>query len=144
MNSNADKGGSRRSAGSIGPWIKREGLALLVDLYELTMLAGYQATGRAQQRACFEYFFRELPTDNGFAVSAGLEQLLDFLEALRFEKEDLEYLAGTGIFVLTDFVYASRMDMLPSLGKIWWQAVIFLIVIISVSIIWGLMNRAGA
>jgi len=73
-------------------------LALLVDLYELTMLAGYQATGRAQQRACFEYFFRELPTDNGFAVSAGLEQLLDFLEALRFEKEDLEYLAGTGIF----------------------------------------------
>ena len=84
--------------GALGPWIKREGLALLVDLYELTMLAGYQATGRDQQQACFEYFFRELPPDNGFAVSAGLEQLLDFLQGLRFQTEDLDYLKGTGLF----------------------------------------------
>ncbi len=98
MNAKPHKDGPRRGAGSIGPWLKREGLALLVDLYELTMLAGYYAGGRANQRACFEYFFRELPTDSGFAVSAGLQQLLDFLEGLRFENEDLEYLAGTGIF----------------------------------------------
>ncbi len=98
MNSKSDKDSPRSGEGGIGPWIKREGLALLVDLYELTMLAGYQAGGRTEQPACFEYFFRELPADNGFAVSAGLEQLLDFLEGLCFEAQDLDYLAGTGIF----------------------------------------------
>ena len=89
---NADEDSPRSGEGGIRPWVKREGLALLVDLYELTMLAGYQAGGRTEQRACFEYSFRELPADNGFAVSAGLEQLLDYLEGLRFEGQDLDYL----------------------------------------------------
>lgn len=52
-------------------WTRREGLALLTDLYELTMMAGYARSGRAEQRVQFEYFFRSLPPHGGFVVTAG-------------------------------------------------------------------------
>jgi len=73
-------------------WYRREGLALLTDFYELTMMAGYLRQGRTEQRVCFEYFFRNLPPDSGFAVSAGLAPFLEYLENLRFHDDDLEYL----------------------------------------------------
>ena len=55
---------------SAQPWCQREGLALLTDLYELTMVAGFWKEQRAGQRVCFEYFFRRLPPNAGFAVAA--------------------------------------------------------------------------
>lgn len=67
-------------------WFSREGLALLTDLYELTMMAGYWKEGRTEQQASFDYFFRSLPPHAGFAVMAGLEPLLDYLEHLRSRK----------------------------------------------------------
>lgn len=79
-------------------WRTRAGLALLTDFYELTMMAGYLAEGRTEQRACFEYFFRSLPPHAGFAVFAGLEPFLSYLENLRFEDDDLAYLASLGVF----------------------------------------------
>ncbi len=58
------------------------------------MLYGYWQSGRTQGWACFEYFFRDLPPDSGFAVFAGLAPLLSYLEHFRFNEEDLDYLAS--------------------------------------------------
>ena len=51
------------------PWRTRESLALLTDFYELTMMAGYLKEDRAESRVCFEYFFRYLPPNAGFACT---------------------------------------------------------------------------
>jgi nicotinate phosphoribosyltransferase len=79
-------------------WARREDLALLTDFYQLTMMGGYWKTGRKDLTACFNYSFRDLPPHNGFAVAAGLEQLLDLVEGLRFTDQDLGYLSGLGAF----------------------------------------------
>ena len=79
-------------------WARREDMALLTDFYELTMMSGYWRTGRHELPTSFEYFFRDLPPDNGFAVAAGLEQFLDLVEHFRFTECDLDYLAGLSIF----------------------------------------------
>ena len=71
---------------------------LFTDLYELTMLAGYYACGKQDQPAVFEYFFRKLPQHTGFAVFAGLDDLLDDLQDFHFSESDLEYLDSLGIF----------------------------------------------
>ncbi len=73
-------------------------LALLTDLYQLTMLAGYHACNKIEQRSSFELFFRRLPFQGGFCVAAGLEPALHYLRNLRFEDHELEYLKGLGIF----------------------------------------------
>ena len=73
-------------------WYRREGLALLTDFYQLTMIAGYLREKRADQQVCFEYFFRSLSPDSGFAVAAGLESFLDYLSHLQFLDDDIEYL----------------------------------------------------
>ncbi|MBI4551227.1 MAG: nicotinate phosphoribosyltransferase [Candidatus Latescibacteria bacterium] len=66
--------------------------ALLTDYYSLTMAQGYDALGRGQQRAVFEYVFRSLPPDTGYAVFAGLDPLLDDFQSLCFAEEDFAYL----------------------------------------------------
>ncbi|MCD4814706.1 nicotinate phosphoribosyltransferase [bacterium] len=80
------------------PWIKRQDMALLTDFYELTMLSGYLRNGLANQQVIFEYFFRTLPPNNGFVITAGLEQFIDYLESLVFSPSDLDYLAGLNLF----------------------------------------------
>ena len=80
------------------PRFNREGLALLTDFYELTMMSGYWKGGRTQQRVSFDYFFRTLPPNAGFAITAGLDPFLDYLEHLRFEDDDIEYLSTLGVF----------------------------------------------
>lgn len=71
---------------------------LLTDLYELTMLAGYLEEGMAEKTAVFDLFFRKNPFEGGYAVFAGLEPALDYLEDLRFFPEELNYLQGLGLF----------------------------------------------
>jgi len=71
--------------------------ALLTDLYQLTMVTAYHALDM-QRVAVFEFFVRRLPPDRGFLVAAGLEQSLDYLEALRFEPHELRWLESTGRF----------------------------------------------
>ena len=90
--------GKRLAEDPLPAWAGRRGLALLTDLYELTMFAGYLETGIDRRRACFEYFFRELPPHTGFAVFAGLDGLIDALEAFRFNRADLDYLRGLKLF----------------------------------------------
>ena len=79
-------------------WFRREGLALLTDFYELTMMAGYLKENRAGQEVAFDYYFRSLPPHAGFAVAAGLHPFLDYLEHLRFYEDDIEYLRSLGTF----------------------------------------------
>jgi len=71
--------------------------ALLTDLYQLTMLSAYFELGM-QQTAVFEYFVRRLPDTRNFLIAAGLEQVLDYLEALQFTSDELEWLANCGRF----------------------------------------------
>jgi nicotinate phosphoribosyltransferase len=70
---------------------------LLTDLYQLTMVTAYQALGM-DRVAVFEFFVRRLPPQRGFLVAAGLVQVLDYLEMLRFEATDLQWLESTGRF----------------------------------------------
>lgn len=63
-----------------------------VDYYQLTMAQAYFLRGQHEQHAVFDYFFRKLPFHGGYAVFAGLDDLLDILETLRFSEEDLNYL----------------------------------------------------
>lgn len=74
-----------------------ESSALLTDLYQLTMLQTYFERGM-NGTAVFEFFARKLPAGRNFLVAAGLAQCLDFLENLRFEAEELAWLAGCGRF----------------------------------------------
>ena len=99
MKADSNNGPSGVLGGDAGfRWSRRRDLALLTDLYELTMMNGYWRTGRHDSAASFEYFFRELPAHNGFAIAAGLEQLLDHLEGFRFDDADLAYLTSLRIF----------------------------------------------
>ena len=70
---------------------------LLTDLYQLTMLQGYHDAGM-EDTAVFEFFVRRLRPGRGFLMAAGLEQVLEFLEQVRFAPEELEWLASTGRF----------------------------------------------
>jgi len=79
-------------------WINRHDMAINTDLYELTMMAGFLDKGMVNKRVCFEYFFRELPPDTGFAVFTGLDQVLKYIEDLHFNNSDLEYLRSLHIF----------------------------------------------
>ena len=71
---------------------------LLTDFYELTMANGYFKLGTGNQTAVFDMFFRKIPDQAGFAICAGLEQLIDYFENLHFTKEDIEYLRSRGMF----------------------------------------------
>ena len=73
-------------------------LTLLTDFYELTMANGYFQNGFADRIAYFDLFFRKVPDGGGFAIMAGLEQLIDYLKDLHFTEEDIAFLRGKGIF----------------------------------------------
>ncbi|TXK49114.1 nicotinate phosphoribosyltransferase [Pontibacter qinzhouensis] len=69
-------------------------LSLLTDLYQLTMAYGYWKQGMAEQEAVFHLYFRKNPFKGGYTVAAGLAYAIDYLEQLRFQEEDLVYLAS--------------------------------------------------
>lgn len=73
-------------------------MTMLTDFYELTMANGYFETGMADDIAYFDMFFRKIPDEGGFAIAAGLEQLIGYLSNLKFEEKDIDYLRGKGIF----------------------------------------------
>ena len=73
-------------------------LTMLTDFYELTMADGYFETGMAEDIAYFDMFFRKVPDGGGFAIMAGLEQTIDYLNNLKFTEEDIEYLRSKNMF----------------------------------------------
>ncbi len=76
----------------------RQNLTLLTDLYELTMMQGYFKHKDRNETVIFDAFYRNNPCGGGYAISAGLEQVIQYIKELRFEKEDISYLASLGIF----------------------------------------------
>ncbi|MEJ7660720.1 MAG: hypothetical protein WKG07_14450 [Hymenobacter sp.] len=72
----------------------RPSLALLTDLYQLTMAYGYWKHGLQEREAVFHLYFRKAPFNGGYAVAAGLALAVDCLETLRFSDDDIAYLAG--------------------------------------------------
>jgi nicotinate phosphoribosyltransferase len=97
--------------------------ALLTDLYELTMLAGYFEKGMHRKKAVFDLFFRKNPFHGGYAVFAGLQPALQYLSQLRFTENDLDYLRGLGLFkrefldFLKDFRFRGQVTA-PSEGTV--------------------------
>ena len=73
-------------------------LTMLCDFYELTMGNGYFADGMKDRICYFDMFFRDVPDQGGYAVAAGLEQIVDYVQKLHFAEEDIAYLRSRGIF----------------------------------------------
>lgn len=73
-------------------------LTMLTDFYELTMANGYFETGMADDVAYFDMFFRKVPDGGGYAIMAGVEQLMEYLKNLKFTEEDIEYLRSKEMF----------------------------------------------
>lgn len=72
-------------------------LTLLTDLYELTMMQGY-FKNPTDQIVVFDAFYRRNPCDGGYAIAAGLEQVIEYIRNLHFTSDDIDYLRGLGIF----------------------------------------------
>ena len=73
-------------------------LTMLCDYYELTMGNGYWKADMSDRITYFDVFFRSIPDSGGFAIAAGLEQIVDYVRNLHFSEEDLDYLRGRGMF----------------------------------------------
>lgn len=71
---------------------------LLCDFYELTMGGGYFKNGLADRVTYFDVFFRNVPDNGGFAVCAGLEQIINYINNLHFDKRDIDFLRSKGLF----------------------------------------------
>lgn len=76
----------------------RQNLTLMTDLYELTMMQGYYKNKDQNETVIFDAFYRTNPCGGGYAISAGLEQVIQYIRELHFDEEDIDYLASLGIF----------------------------------------------
>ncbi len=79
-------------------WTNRQNMTMLTDFYEFTMANGYLKSGMQNKEAVFDMFFRTVPENGGFAIMAGLEQLVDHLSVLEFDDDDIEYLESLNVF----------------------------------------------
>ncbi len=99
--------------------MRQENLAMLCDFYEFTMSNGYFKNGLYQTNVYFDVFFRKVPDNGGFAIAAGLQQVIDYIRDLHFEEEDIAYLRAKGIFdeaflrYLADFHFSGDMYAVP-------------------------------
>ncbi|MGN0385410.1 MAG: nicotinate phosphoribosyltransferase [Lachnospiraceae bacterium] len=76
----------------------RQNLTLLTDLYELTMMQGYFKNKDKNETVVFDAFYRNNPNGGGYAIAAGLEQVIDYIKNLHFDEEDIAYLKSLKIF----------------------------------------------
>ena len=94
-------------------------MTMLCDFYELTMGNGYFRNGYKDRITYFDVFFRKVPDQGGFAIAAGLEQLIDYIENLHFSEEDIAYLRGRNLFCeefldyLRDFRFTGDIYAIP-------------------------------
>lgn len=79
-------------------WAQERNLTMLTDFYELTMSNGYLESGMQDRIAVFDMFFRTIPDKAGFAIFAGLEQVIDYLNNLKFTEDDIDYLRKKNLF----------------------------------------------
>ena len=94
-------------------------LTMMTDRYELTMMNGYLRYGKDKNRACFDLFYRRRGDVTAYAVAAGLEQVIEYVQNLRFTQEDIEYLRSLAIFddaflsYLSDFHFTGEILAVP-------------------------------
>ena len=94
-------------------------LTMLCDFYELTMGNGYFEKGYKDRICYFDVFFRQCPDNGGFAIAAGLEQIVDYIQNLHFSEEDIAYLRGRKLFsedflaYLADFRFTGDIWAVP-------------------------------
>jgi len=97
------------------PW----NLSMLCDFYELTMSNGYLRYGYADRITYFDVFFRNVPDNGGFAIAAGLEQVITYIQSLHFSAEDISYLRNRHLFCeefleyLADFRFTGDIYAVP-------------------------------
>jgi nicotinate phosphoribosyltransferase len=99
----------------MGVWVDDANVALLTDLYELTMASSYVARGM-EAPATFDLFIRSLPESRSFLVASGLADALDYLEALHFDDDAVDYLSSLGRF---DEPFLERLRTLRFTGEVW-------------------------
>ena len=98
---------------------KKPNLTMLCDFYELTMGNGYFQCGYKDRIIYFDVFFRTVPDNGGFAIAAGLEQAVRYIQQLHFDEDDIAYLRGRGIFsedflsYLRDFRFTGDIWAVP-------------------------------
>ena len=90
--------------------------SMLFDFYEMTMANGYFKTGLGERICYFDVFFRSVPDGGGFAIAAGLEQVVDYIRDLRFDEEDIAYLRSKGVF---DEAFLEYLRTFRFTGDIW-------------------------
>ena len=94
-------------------------MTMLCDFYELTMGNGYFQAGYKDRITYFDVFFRDVPDRGGFAIAAGLEQLIDYIQDLHFDDEDIAYLRSKNLFdeqfltYLRDFKFTGDIWAIP-------------------------------
>ena len=92
---------------------------MLTDFYELTMGNGYFQTGLADRICYFDVFFRSVPDGGGFAIAAGLDQVIRYIQDLHFDREDVDFLRSKGMFseeflqYLLDFRFTGDIWAVP-------------------------------
>ena len=97
----------------------KRNLTMLCDFYELTMSQGYFSTGYSEKITYFDLFFRRCPDGGGFAIAAGLEQIVQYIQDLHFSQEDIDYLRGREMFseeflsYLADFRFTGDIWAVP-------------------------------
>lgn len=99
--------------------MKTRNLTLLTDLYQLTMMQGYFENDVNNHKVVFDLFYRTNPSGNGYAICAGLEQAISYIETIKFEEEDIAYLDSLNLFskafldYLKDFKFTGDIDAIP-------------------------------
>ncbi len=91
-------------------------LTMLFDFYELTMGNGYFKCGYADKIVYFDLYYRDNPDNGGYAVAAGLEQIIEYVKDLRFDEEDIAYLRTKGCF---DEEFLNYLSTFRFTGDIW-------------------------
>ena len=90
--------------------LNKYNLTMLTDFYEITMANGYFQSDIRDADACFDVFFRRVPDGGGFAIMAGLEQIIRYLDGLAFDDEDIEYLRSKDMFCEEFYEYLRNFE----------------------------------
>lgn len=100
-------------------WKNYENLTMLSDFYEFTMMNGYLENNMENEIAYFDLYFRKVPDDGGFIIVAGLEEIVKYIQNLRFNEEDIEYFRSKKMFgekflnYLKNFKFESDVWAMP-------------------------------
>ena len=107
---------------------ERNNLTMLTDFYEITMANGFFKTGNRDRITYFDMFFRRIPDGGGYAVMAGVEQLVHYLKNLSFTDEDIAYISRlcdqNNIPFATNLATAEMLIMGLARGDLDWRDIV--------------------